>query len=117
MTLPDRPDHRRFPADSASCSALAARLHHEAATLSGVLDQLGAAGADRTIVRELHDVIADLEVLAQALQRHVDAQARARRTTAERALSTEGRGRHALLRVARRVRRVGPPSSQYRGEP
>lgn len=105
MTVPP-PDHRRSPADAASCSALAARLQQEAATLTGVLTLLSEAGADRRVVRELADVIADVELLAHGLQRYVTTQARARSLSAQRAVSEEGRGRHALLSASRRVRRL-----------
>lgn len=111
------------PADTASCSALAARLRHEAAALSRLLEQLGGAdtdprvrreAADPQVRRELADVIEDLDLLAGALQRHVGAQVQARELTAERALSEQGRGRHALLRASRRVRR---PPGKYGGVP
>lgn len=107
-------DARRSPAETASCSALAARLQREAATLAGVLERLRSADADAAVVRELDDVLEDLDRLAVALHRHVDSQVRARDLVAQPAASVEGRGRHALLRAARGVRRA---SGQYRGLP
>lgn len=107
-------DARRSPAETASCSALAARLQREAGTLAGVLERLRSADADPAVVRELADVLEDLDRLATALHRHVDSQVQARGMVVQRAASVEGRGRHALLRTARGVRRA---SGQYGGLP
>lgn len=118
--LPEDRDARRSPADTASCSALAARLRHEAAALSPLLEQLEqleqleGGHTDPAVRRELADVIEDLELLASSLQRHVGAQRHARGLTVERALSEQGRGRQALLRASHRVRR---PPGKYRGLP
>lgn len=107
--------------DPGSCSALAGVMRVEAARLAECLEELrsraGTTGPGRGAgvaagaalpgaVAELSDLVADLEVLADALQQHAMAQLEARRLPPGRAASLEGRGRHAVLRASRRIRRL-----------